>query len=57
MEDGTFPALLQKLVIFLEFLSSGLCVKSSFDTVNVGTAGIRACWRRRKPKVEVAQKE
>jgi hypothetical protein len=54
IEDCIFPPLLQKLVEFLEFFSSRLCVKCSLDTVNVGTASKRAGWWEIKPKVQVA---
>jgi hypothetical protein len=57
VEDRMFPLLLQKLVKFLEFFSSGLCVKCSLDTVNVGTASIWARWWEFKPKVQVSQEE
>ncbi len=57
VEDCTLSVLLQKLVIFLEFFSSGLCVKCCLDAMNVGTARIWACWRKIQPKVQVAKEE
>jgi hypothetical protein len=57
MKDCIFPPLLQKLVKFLEFFSSRLCIKCGLDTVTVGTAGKRAGWWEVKPKIQVAQEE
>jgi hypothetical protein len=57
MEDCIFPPLLQKLVEFLKFFSSGLCVKCCLDALNVGTASKRAGWWEIKPKVQVAEEE
>jgi hypothetical protein len=57
MEDRIFPPLLQKLIEFLEFFSSRLCVECSLDTVNVVTASKRAGWWEIKPKVQVSQEE
>ena len=57
VENSTFSPLLQKLVKFLEFFSSGMCVKCSFDALNVDATGIWACWWDRQPKVQVTQEE
>jgi hypothetical protein len=57
VEDCMFPSLLQKLVKFFKFFSSGLSVECSLDTVNVGTASIWACWWEIKSKVQVSQEE
>ena len=57
VEDGRFSPLLQKLVKFLEFFSSGLCIKCSLDVVGVDRTSIGACWWDRKPKVQVTQEE
>jgi hypothetical protein len=57
VEDGRFSPLLQKLVEFLEFFSSSLCVKCSLDAVGVDMASVWACWWDRQPKVEVTQEE
>lgn len=57
VEDSTFPPLLQKLVKFLEFFSSRLCVERSLEAMNVGRTSIWACRRGSKPKVQVAQEK
>jgi hypothetical protein len=57
VEGCTLSPLLQKLVVFLEFFPSGLCVKCGLDAMNVGTACIWACWRGIQPKVQVPKEE
>ena len=52
-----FPPLPQELVKFLEFFSSGLCVKCCLDTINVGAPSIWACRWEIKPKVQISQEE
>lgn len=57
VKDSRFSPLLQKLVEFLEFFSSSLCVKCSLDAVGVDRTSIGACWWDRQPKVQVTQEE
>src|SRR5512145_2368036 len=42
----TKPSLFSTSVMFLRFLSSGNCVRSSSDTVNVMRASVRGSWLR-----------